>query len=236
MSAPIPTGHTSVMAARAPTAPDDLDYFPTPPWAGRAGAELITALDPAAISCWEPACGEGHLAHGLADYFGRPIGCSDIHAYGRGSVFDFLTPPDPDAEERWDWIVTNPPFIHGEAFARLALQRARRGVALLLRLVFLEGGKRSRLFAEHPPAVVAPFCERVPMIKGRWDPEASSATAYAWFIWLKDAVPRPLDLGPGTQLRWIMPGCKARLSRSSDRAKFAPDDGPNLFADEGQTP
>ena len=36
-----------------------LDYFPTPPWAARAGGELIRRLDPPARTCWEPACGDG---------------------------------------------------------------------------------------------------------------------------------------------------------------------------------
>ena len=60
-----PSGHTSVMSSRAATAPGELDYFPTPPWAARAGGELIKQIDPAAGSCWEPACGEGHMAFGL---------------------------------------------------------------------------------------------------------------------------------------------------------------------------
>jgi hypothetical protein len=42
----------------------------------------------------------------------------------------------------------------------------------------LEGGERyERLFAPMPPTVIAPFAERVPMTKGRWDPE--TATSYA---------------------------------------------------------
>jgi hypothetical protein len=70
MSGPsLPFGGNAVMSSRVATAPDELDYFPTPPWAARAGAELIKRLDPAARSCWEPACGQGHMAHGLADYF-----------------------------------------------------------------------------------------------------------------------------------------------------------------------
>lgn len=209
-----PAGHTSVMSSRAP-APDDLDYFPTPPWAARAGGELIARLDPGQWSCWEPACGGGHMALGLRDYF-TTIRSTDIHDHGGGAeqIGDFLS-LDFDELEPCDWIVTNPPFVLGDAFVRTAHRRARRGVAMLLRLVFLEGGKRFRLLHEDCPlSVVAPFSERVPMVKGRWDPDASSATAYAWFVWLKAAAPSSTTLVP------IPPGTKARLSNIGDVEHF----------------
>lgn len=73
------TGHTAVMAQRAPrqVASDDarrrlwrqLDFYPTPPWAARAGAELISEIDPEAKTVWEPACGQGHMAEPLGEYF-----------------------------------------------------------------------------------------------------------------------------------------------------------------------
>ena len=211
------------MASRADHAPDALDYFPTPPWAARAGAELIGRLDPGSWSCWEPACGEGHLAHGLRDYFSTIV-VSDIFDYGQGpdGVADFLAYDcaDPEAE----WIISNPPFKLGEAFVRTAWPRAQRGVAMLLRLAFLEGGARHKLlYTDCPLSVLAPFAERVPMVKGRWDPEASSATAYAWFIWQKygdHAEARILPIGPGA---------KARLSRPEDARVFGAKDPGPLF-------
>ncbi len=209
----IPAGHTSVMANRQQS-DDGLDYFPTPPWAARAGAELILQIDPGARSVWEPATGGGHMAYGLSDYFADMI-LTDIHDHGCKElhhVVDFLSEDLDDLEA--DWIVTNPPFILGEAFIRIAMPRARRGVAMLLRLVFLEGGKRFHLLHEDCPLyAVAPFSERVPMVKGRWDPEASSATAYAWFFWLKG------HQGPARVLP-IPPGTKTRLSRPHDITTF----------------
>lgn len=197
---------------------DPNDYFPTPPWAARAGGELIGQLDPGALrgTCWEPACGGGHMAHGLADYFGSVTG-SDLIDRGHGEVLDFLA--DEAEDRRADWIVTNPPFSDGEAFVRAGWRRARVGVAMLLRLQFLEGVSRHRMFTtDCPLAVVAPFTERVPMVKGRWDPEASSATAYAWFIWLKERA----DPDRPPVVRWIAPGSRERLTRPSDFELFAP--------------
>jgi hypothetical protein len=62
-------------------------------------------------------------------------------------------------------------------FALRAISIARGGVALLVRSAWSEGGDRYRdLFSKHPPALIAQFAERVPMVKGRRNP-ASSATA-----------------------------------------------------------
>lgn len=222
----LPGGAGAVMAGRAPVADGELDYFPTPPWAARAGGALITGLDPAARTCWEPACGEGHMAWGLEDYF-KIVRTSDIFDYSatnpdQGSVRDFLR---GDVHvlpglSSVDWVVSNPPFKDGEAFIRQAWAIATRGVAMLLRLQFIEGGGRHKLFTvDCPLTMLAPFSERVPMVKGRWDPEASSATAYAWFIFAKPGVVASAADWPN-QLRLIPPGTKARLTKTGDRARF----------------
>lgn len=224
----LPMGHTAVMAGRVATETGDLDYFPTPPWAGRAGGELIQAIDPGHWTAWEPACGEGHLAHGLQDYFAS-VAATDVFDYGFGEVLNFLDPDGwipatPGDAQRPDWIVTNPPFKLGEAFIRAAWPRARRGVAMLLRLQFIEGGRRHALFTQDCPlTVLAPFSERVPMVKGRWDPDASSATAYAWFVFSKVAPTAP----PAVHL--IPPGSKDRLTRPGDLARFGLDETASLF-------
>jgi hypothetical protein len=215
-----PSGFLSVMADRAPSV-DGLDYFPTPPWAGRAGAELIKRLDPDASTCWEPACGGGHMVHGLRDYF-EAVLATDVHEYTPGqALLDFLGAAVADDDTPIaDWIVTNPPFVLGEAFVRQAWKRARRGVAMLLRLSFLEGAARYRLlYQDCPLTLCAPFAERVPMVKGHWDPAASSATAYAWFVFDK----RDWIAGgalPSPRLWPIPPGTKARLTKPDDAARF----------------
>jgi hypothetical protein len=210
------TAYRGDQAQRAAADEEELDFYPTPPWAARACAEKILQLDPAARTCWEPACGEGHMLHGLQDYFDLVAG-SDIHPYGAGAVFDFLgDPPHAFAKARWDWICTNPPFKDAEAFLRAAMPRARRGVALLLRLQFICGQERHNLlFGKDPVTVIAPFAERVPMRKGYWDPKGSTATDYCLFIWQK-MVP------PGPRIEPIPPGQRARLSRDSDVARFGP--------------
>jgi hypothetical protein len=143
----------------------------------------------------------------LREFFVR-VDASDVHDYGRGySVRDFLF-PDPLSDGFVDFVITNPPFRLAEQFAFRALDIARCGVALLVRAQFMESvGRYERLFSRHPPAAVWQFVERVPMVKGRLDRSASTATAYAWVVWYRGIT--------DTRYRWIPP-CRARLDRDED--------------------
>lgn len=206
------TSH-AVMAQRT-EAPDSPDDFPTPPWATRALIEHI--LSPAGSlsqkTCLEPACGAGHMARPLAEYFNH-VDCSDAFDYGYGHVRDFLL--HPYECDHFDWIITNPPFRLAEEFAMRALQIAKEGVAILARTVFIESvGRYENLFRNTPPSVFAQFSERVPMVKGRLDRKASTATSYAWLIWKK-----PLT-ATTPRLAWIPP-CRKSLERDSDYAAVA---------------
>jgi hypothetical protein len=145
------------------------------------------------------------MAEPLRPYFARVI-ASDIVDYGYGDVTDFLnTKPLKSV----DWVITNPPFRLAEDFFHHAMTIANVGVALLVRTVFLEGiGRLERVFSKHPPTLVAQFSERVPMVRGRLDRKASTATGYAWVMWRK-------PLAVDTRLMWIPP-CRKRLERDSD--------------------
>ena len=214
-------GAGAVMAGRKEPV-DSLDYFPTPPWATRALVECVIRPlfpQPERFSVWEPACGEGHMARPLGETF-RDVYASDIFPYGYGDVADFLPGGMlAAAARRADWIITNPPFKAGLEFAKRALELADVGVALLVRTQFIEGGDRYRqLFQVAPPAVLAPFVERAPMVRGRVDGDATSATSYSWLLWVKNDTDRPAR--GECVVRWIPP-CRARLERPGD---YAPQD------------
>ena len=198
------TSH-AVMAQRT-EGKRSLDDFPTPPWATRALVEHVIDAKPLAqMTCLEPACGRGHMSVALADYF-ADVHSSDVFDYGFGSVSDFLKakPIVP-----YDWVITNPPFRLAEDFIERSLKIARHGVAMLARTVFIESvGRYERLFKTRPPAIVAQFTERVPMVKGRIDRKASTATGYAWIVWRKQPT-------KGTRLVWI-PACRKALEREGD--------------------
>lgn len=188
---------------------DSLDDFPTPPWATRALCEVLDAdgFDLAECTAREPAANRGHMVAPLRETFGH-VDASDVHDYGAGfRVEDYLFGPLPSAV---DWTITNPPFRLAEQFIDRAIATSRVGAAVIVRAAFLEGvGRFERLFAKNPPAYVFQFAERVVMHKGRLAPEGSTATAYAWLVWLNGATT--------CEMRWIAP-CRKRLEREADYA------------------
>lgn len=190
-----------------------INYFPTPPWATRALCEFLIAEDwgLCAMNCREPAANRGHMVAPLREYF-ADVEASDVHDYGAGfPVADYLWGPLPAVT---DWTITNPPFRLAEQFIERARQTSRLGVAMIVRAAFLEGqGRFERLFSQNPPAFVLQFTERVVMHKGRLAPEGSTATAYAWLVWVDGTGP--------TQLRWIAP-CRKRLERAGDYPPATP--------------
>ena len=211
----IPKGSYSVMAQRGES-PDSLDDFPTPKWATRALMKYVmpkfgcfgqhTIFDRRELTVLEPACGRGYMIEVLKDYFDKSD-CYDIYDYGCGyQVIDFL-------ERDWrdfHWIITNPPFNKAEAFIEKSTRMAQRGVAMLLRSNFAETvGRYNRLFSKNPPSTIAQFSERVPMVKGRIDKKASTATAYAWFVW------EPYRVENDTKFIWIPP-CRKELEKAGD--------------------
>lgn len=210
---------TAVMARRIEPA-DSLDFFPTPPWGTRAfcthllprfeGSDAATGMVPWTAA--DPACGEGHMALALREYFPM-VTATDIFDYGFGGISDFLH-PDGGLAPR-DWIITNPPFNLGPDFVLAALDIARRGVAMLVRSAFLEGeGRFAKLYRRNPPHLIGQFIERLPMHRGRWVIDGKSATSYSWLVWHKFS-PRPAD----PAFAWI-PKSRKALTRPDDWLRF----------------
>ncbi len=211
--------HTALMRA--------LEFYPTPPWAARAVAEVIRRFDPPSHTLCDPACGEGHFAAPAGETFA--VTASDIHPYGYGQVADFFAPTCAELEGRpvADWIATNPPFAMAQAFAEIGLRRVARGVALLCRLPFEESEGRHDLMRRL--SVKATFSERVGMQLGSWDPELSTASAYAVFVWMTPEAEAASPYGGliaanraagGWLSTLIPPGTKRRLTRADDAARF----------------
>jgi hypothetical protein len=189
---------------------DSLDDFPTPPWATRGFCEHMVNrgwLVPGQ-SCREPAANRGFMARPLGEFFAK-VEAADVHDYGVGyPVSDYLFGPEPAPV---DWTITNPPFRLAQQFIERALRTSTIGVAVIVRTAFLESvGRYAELFRDTPPAIILQATERVPMVKGRYDPAATTATAYCWLVWMPGAGPiRP------SMFEWIAP-CRKRLERASD--------------------
>jgi hypothetical protein len=172
------------------------DFFPTPAWATFAlvDNELLGG------DIWECACGDGAMSSVL-EQAGK-VYSSDLYERGYGDVgHDFLKP-----HRSADNIVTNPPYNCAEGFVASGVKHARKKFALLLRLAFLEGANRARtIFSECPPSRVWVFSERITFYPKGVDPKGSGTTAYAWFVWDKDAP-------SGTELKWFKPVYKSRYA------------------------
>lgn len=141
----------------------------------------------------------------LKEYFAS-VKSADAYDYGYAPVRDFLS--YPYETNAVNWVITNPSFRLAEEFVQRSFDVARTGIAMLVRTVFLESvGRYNRLFLNHPPSVFAQVVEQVPMIKGRLDGRASTATGYAWLVWNHG--------DDASRLAWIPP-CRRKLERDSD--------------------
>jgi hypothetical protein len=173
------------------------DFFPTPKWATFA----LVDNEQFRGDIWECACGDGAMSRVL-ELTDRPVFSSDLYDRGFGTPGeDFLR-----TSRTADNIITNPPYNAAEGFVATGTQRAGRKFALLLRLAFLEGANRANtVFAKVPPSRVWVFSERITFYPSGVEPKGTGTTAYAWFVWDKDAPSR-------TELKWFKPGYKARFA------------------------
>lgn len=162
------------------------DYYATDP---KAIDALNKVMPLEGLFIWEPACGAGHLSKRM-QYFGAEVLSTDLYdrGYGGDNV-DFLQCKNLEAPI----IVTNPPYRYAYEFVEHSLDIGADRVAMFLKLTFLEGQKRKKLFEKYPPKTVAVFSKRIQVaING--DPEMfskSSAACYAWFIWEKGYTGKP---------------------------------------------
>ena len=104
----------------------------------------------------------------------------------------------------WDGdVVTNPPYKYAQEFVEKALEIVPDGnkVAMYLKLTFLEGKKRQKMFKKYPPKYVYVAAGRMGCAKnGEFsDMEheyEAGAVAFAWFIWEKGYKGEPI-------IRWF---------------------------------
>ena len=124
------------------------DFYATSPKA----IDALLSKEELPKNIWECACGGGHLSEVLEKY-GYSVTSTDLvdRGYGVGGV-DFLKQAamfDGD-------IVTNPPYKYAKEFIEKALKLIPSGnkVAMFLKVQFLEGKARKKLFSEHPPKII----------------------------------------------------------------------------------
>lgn len=107
--------------------------------------------------------------------------------------------------EKWAGdIITNPPYKIAKEFVEHSLAIAETGskVAMFLKLTFLEGKERRKMFDKYPPKVVYVASGRLQCAKNgdfeTYSAGVGTAVAYAWYIWEKGYTGE-------TTLRWFNP-------------------------------
>lgn len=121
------------------------DYYATEPRA----VELLLEKEKFSPFIWECACGEGHMSEVLKKH-GYDVRSSDLinRGYPGTETIDFLTVCENDRD-----IITNPPYKYAKEFVEKALAISPTGakIAMFLKLTFLEGKARKKMFASYPP-------------------------------------------------------------------------------------
>lgn len=169
------------------------DFYATDPNA----LKLLLEREEFDIYVWECACGKGHLSEVLQKH-GYVVKSTDLidRGYGQGGV-DFLQ----WTGTHYGDIITNPPYKYAQQFVEHALEIIPNGrrVAMFLKLTFLEGKNRRKLFEQCPPEYIYVSSSRIQCALGgdfETYKNTTSAAAYGWFIWRKGFTGEP-------KVRWF---------------------------------
>ncbi len=159
------------------------DFYPTPAWATEILLEHVAITG----NVLEPCAGQGHISHVLDRHvpdFGQ------IHVYTNDidPVFDCDGHADALDLTFWNpsrfggeitWVVSNPPFSIADQLVPLAYEKSYFGIAMLLRLSWLEPTRaRGPFLEEHPPTTVIVL----PRISFDGSGQTDNVTT-AWFVW-----------------------------------------------------
>lgn len=179
------------------------DFYPTPPLA----TYILHKYGNLPKNIVEPCAGRGNISIELIRN-GYNVESFDLHEYDNQlcnikTGEDVLTLQKPHTAEA---LVTNPPY-HKD-LPRLI---AEKGVAeydvtaLFVRLTFLEGKKRKKLFTKHPPSDIIFLSDRIrfdAVHAGLVEPinkkdQLGGMIAYCWVIFRKE------HMG-STNLKWVL--------------------------------
>ena len=173
------------------------DFYATHP----DSTKSLLAVEEIIYPALEPACGEGHIAKLIkSTIHGNDIIACDLidRGYGVGGI-DFLK---QHFEEKFETVITNPPFNLFQEFVEKALKVANKKVIMFGKLQALEGQKRATFLQSTPLRTVYVFKKRQqPMRNGKANDEVtgkkmSSTMAFAWFVWEIGYTGKP-------QIEWI---------------------------------
>lgn len=177
---------------------EELDYYATPT------AEVKNILDALGYdfteqTILEPCVGGGHMVAGIQKYLDEnnqtPAQCYGTDFKDRSFrstkwalQYDVDTLADDYPISEADVVIMNPPYATIEPFLIRALEIAQDKLIVLCRTQVLEGaGRYDKIFKDNPPTDVYQYVDRIQCWKGGIKPTGSSAQAYCWLVWDKQA-------------------------------------------------
>ena len=162
------------------------DYYATDPIA----SEWLLKLENLHSNIIDNSVGEGHLMKPFIENGFNVIGF-DIEDRGfngviLGNWLEYKPPAPLDAD-----IIFNPPYKIAQSFIEHSLDLVNDGrkVCAFLKVQFLEGKGRKKLFEKYPPKTVWISSSRILCAKNAdfegMKAGGGSAVAYAWYVWEK---------------------------------------------------
>lgn len=175
----------------------DFDYYATNPEAVRM---LLNVHRFNGIDALEPCVCGGHIADVLKEKF--IVTCLDIvdRGYPDTIIHDFLT---WNTDQLFDVIITNPPYSLAQEFIEKGLSLLTDGgqMAMFLKIQYLEGEKRKKLFDNNPPKYIYVFRKRMGCFSNGMElnengKKWSTTMCNAWYVWEKNSKSEPI-------VRWL---------------------------------
>jgi hypothetical protein len=172
-----------------------LEFFETPIGLTRALVQRLHLTGPII----EPCVGDGAIARELEKLHLKVI-TNDIDPERPA---DFTL--DATQQASWDlmpscsWAVTNPPFSKALDILQLAFKKAEVGVAMMLRLSFLEPCEpRARWLHAHPPNRV------IVLPRVSFDGKVNDQVTCCWLVWFRRPADHPTAVPVQVVLReWL---------------------------------
>lgn len=166
---------------------DGSDFYKTP----RHAVESLLFKEKFTGKIWECACGDGAISKVLEENKMEVISTDlFMHGFGSGGI-NFL-----DSKLLAKQIITNPPYSMATQFIYHAQRIGVQKWAFLLKLNFLEGQARKKLFQETPLKTVHVFSRRISFDSSKKQGKGRGLLAFAWFVWENNFEGKP-------QIDWI---------------------------------